>query len=858
VIKFEISDCGLLCPNNLVPNPSFELFSSCPTGLGQIGNATFWSMPTTANPDYFHTCVAPAATFVPTVPTNLLGTQVPRSGQGYGGFVPEGLSTSYSEYVQINLSSPLVAGNSYDVSFYVSLADEATHAVDNIGAYLSNGIVGPTGTTAPLTFIPQIQSPNGNFVTNKVGWTLISGTLVAAGGEDHIIIGNFDNTPSFQVVSGTLPFAYYFIDDVSVCPSCTIPPCDTCFCKSELTLGHNGIQYPVFCDFHTGFVPSFECTADTVIVSGFFGCASQNTGEPCAETNVNWQLTGPDDNPILSGVSTNYLTLLFTPVLLSVSGKYTLTFFTYCPGSNDTCVCTIIWVQEECDTCRCDDNSFSGLYINGPEAGQTQQVNCNQTISLSCPTSPSQSIHVTGQFLCHGDNCSDSSAVITEWVTPYGNFNQGQDVNDYFDFLFVPQSSGTYDMLLSGFCDPLMWNLFSEEDTCHCPIRIEVNCPRFCPCESDDINAFESAVNKGYTQIIESDNCSACFSPIALSDCEAVEWYLNSVDGILLGKSTGNEPFCYNFPWPGEHEVIMNAIRKGENDQFCATFSRSEIVRITCSEVQDCIEPAVFNPGFSIGAQAGGMENEGMSSGWTYIAGNPIVIEGSQGSEDNWTIQLSGNLDSMDILKSVENVCIDTEEDVLLLRMKGGTALSERRCDRVRAKIIGQSGSSIVINIPIPMLSTTDWTNLQIPLNVGGLIAADTCGENSIAVQLEFSVTNALHSDQGGNESYSIIEIDEICLSNLLVGNEKMPPRITFQIFPNPTSGDLMLEIPEIISQELSIHIVSFTGQILLSQKAESGKGIQTIDTYSLPTGMYIVQIISEGRVMGINKFVKM
>ncbi|MBL0342814.1 MAG: hypothetical protein IPP71_19145 [Bacteroidetes bacterium] len=45
------------CQYNLVPNPSFELYNSCPQGLGQLTNATHWTKPiTNVSPEFFHVC----------------------------------------------------------------------------------------------------------------------------------------------------------------------------------------------------------------------------------------------------------------------------------------------------------------------------------------------------------------------------------------------------------------------------------------------------------------------------------------------------------------------------------------------------------------------------------------------------------------------------------------------------------------------------------------------------------------------------------------------------------------------------------------------------------------------------------
>ena len=205
-----------LAQNNLVPNPSFESNSGIPTGYSQLNLAIPWTPPTNGSPDYFHALAAGPSGMG--VPANDFGNQAPHSGQAYAGFNARPINL-YREYVETPLSSPLIAGQTYQVSFYVSLADQCQWAVDNIGAYLSVGPVGPVNTGYILLFTPQINNPVNNYITNKTGWTLISGQYIAAGGEDHLVIGNFFDNPSTTPLmgqGGAFQFSYYYLDDVSV------------------------------------------------------------------------------------------------------------------------------------------------------------------------------------------------------------------------------------------------------------------------------------------------------------------------------------------------------------------------------------------------------------------------------------------------------------------------------------------------------------------------------------------------------------------------------------------------------------------------------------------------------------------
>jgi len=77
-------------------------------------------------------------------------------------------------------------------------------------------------------------------------------------------------------------------------------------------------------------------------------------------------------------------------------------------------------------------------------------------------------------------------------------------------------------------------------------------------------------------------------------------------------------------------------------------------------------------------------------------------------------------------------------------------------------------------------------------------------------------------------------------------------------IYPNPTSGDLIVELKENTIAGSRIQVLNLAGQIVLNKRVETGNVIQVVNTYALPAGTYNIQIAAEGQVLGLNKFVKM
>jgi hypothetical protein len=231
----------VLCSGaNLVPNSQFESYTNCPNYAAEFGFAAPWFAPTLASPDYFNAC-APGGSIV-SVPTNFAGVQAALSGQGYGGAVLDttdgnDLANSYREYIEVPLIAPLVAGQSYLVSFHVSLADFSALAMAEIGARLSVGPLVDYASQVGLPVIPQVVNPPYNLLTSTNNWMLVQGIFTAAGGENHLTLGNFlsDADTTAVPAGGDQPFAYYYFDDVSVAPVCQPPTSKTVPCGTPWT-----------------------------------------------------------------------------------------------------------------------------------------------------------------------------------------------------------------------------------------------------------------------------------------------------------------------------------------------------------------------------------------------------------------------------------------------------------------------------------------------------------------------------------------------------------------------------------------------------------------------------------------------
>lgn len=206
----------------LVPNPSFETVSTCPTFASMLGNAEPWFNPTGGTPELYHGCAGSGS--YAGVPANSSGGfQYARTGQGFAGIYTYRTGISgMREYIEVPLLAPLVPDQCYRFTMYVNMPDDFELACDGAGVHFSEGII-TSGGVGMLPVDAHIEHPAGAIITDSVGWTEISGIYTAMGGEDHLTIGNFRSdaeTSTIMFNPGTwyTGQAYLLVDDVSLVP----------------------------------------------------------------------------------------------------------------------------------------------------------------------------------------------------------------------------------------------------------------------------------------------------------------------------------------------------------------------------------------------------------------------------------------------------------------------------------------------------------------------------------------------------------------------------------------------------------------------------------------------------------------
>ncbi len=220
---FLLLQSSLVSAQNLVHNPSFENFTTCPEELDNVKkNVGDWNKANEGTSDYFNTCGSKMG-----VPNNFNGNQTAVFGTAYAGayfLAPN----NYREYIQGNLIRTLEKGKRYGISFYISLSEKSNYAISNIGVLFSSEEINVKSTKV-------IKKPNGKvdsgkynyteiktngFYKDKSEWTEVYTEITALGTENYVTIGNFNDNRNTRTLKtkGIKNASYYYIDMVTVLP----------------------------------------------------------------------------------------------------------------------------------------------------------------------------------------------------------------------------------------------------------------------------------------------------------------------------------------------------------------------------------------------------------------------------------------------------------------------------------------------------------------------------------------------------------------------------------------------------------------------------------------------------------------
>ena len=222
VLYFLFIISQLTFAQNLVHNPSFEHYYSCPQTYNgtksQREIAPFWTSPSYGTPDLFNTCSDKMGE------RNITGITKPFDGQGFAGIILWSADVGFREYLRGELIKPLEKGVIYQISFRHKLSTYSNNSCDRIGFSFTPNDVFVKHDQTLKTESKQVIKPKP-FTPLSGTWELVNEQYMAKGGEKYITIGNFSTnelTTHFHlywqkpIVEMLNNKAYYYIDDVNI------------------------------------------------------------------------------------------------------------------------------------------------------------------------------------------------------------------------------------------------------------------------------------------------------------------------------------------------------------------------------------------------------------------------------------------------------------------------------------------------------------------------------------------------------------------------------------------------------------------------------------------------------------------
>jgi len=204
---------------NLVPNPSFESYTACPTAVNDLSPDALQYLGNwfsgLATPDYFNSCAAISSNV--NSPSNICGYREPFDGNAYCGFAAY-TSTSEREVISSPLTSQMSIGSKYYISMKVALAGNYVNnccGLSKIGFKFSKYKYNTSDYSSINNSAHILTSA---FVTDTTNWSLINGVFIADSSYNYVNIGHFfDNANTNSIsVNPNSSIAYYYIDDVRV------------------------------------------------------------------------------------------------------------------------------------------------------------------------------------------------------------------------------------------------------------------------------------------------------------------------------------------------------------------------------------------------------------------------------------------------------------------------------------------------------------------------------------------------------------------------------------------------------------------------------------------------------------------
>ncbi len=393
----QINNC------NLVVNGDFEELSGIPYYTSQIENACGWYQ-AAWTPDLFST-LSPLPEV--SIPCNFRGGQTCNNGLGstYAGI---GFTGQFGEIMVSRLSTPLVAGQNYQLSFDVSSAEAMSSFTSTIQAYLSPTTI-PITPTIPIAISnPAMLFSNSTTSTVSNGWeTLTFNFTSTVGGEEYIYLGGFQNVITQPNATTTDPaclysndyntssyalyrYSYYYIDNIQLVPTNnSIDALNDDFSLSPFGTLSGGITPSVLTN---DIVNGAAATSSSVVTSIISVTPPMS---PMPTINANGIITIP------AGVAIDTYTIVYE-IANSCTNNFDTASVSVVIGAFSITNCPKIYLTNLCYNASQPETTPDSIFSNPNTCGDFARINgiaCNSTnvtIELITPLATGCTFNIDG------------------------------------------------------------------------------------------------------------------------------------------------------------------------------------------------------------------------------------------------------------------------------------------------------------------------------------------------------------------------------------------------------------------------------------------------------------------------------
>lgn len=356
--------------SSLIPNPSFEDMNCCPSGNSQMNCAQDWIQASAATSDYLNTCGFLGGAMIAAGLDNM------PDGNGCvaAAMLTNSVGNLYLEYVAACLLSPMLAGQSYTLTFYI-----ASTPLENTWTYECDG--------GMISYGPIDMTLYGNPNCSSIPW---SGTNCPSAAQGWQVLGSVNYTPVNQWNQVEITFTPTTnITTVALGAPCNIPASYT------YSSGQGCMPYFYYDDLQ------LQTTVPASEVNINYSQSNCNYGQLNATVDTvggNWQW-------YLNGIAINGATnsTLNVDSLGLMDGEYTAVYSlgVNC-AENSYTIPNITTYDTTINMVTCDSIYWSPLsttlYQTGLYTATFQtEYGCDSTINLDLTINPSfyDTLHVT-------------------------------------------------------------------------------------------------------------------------------------------------------------------------------------------------------------------------------------------------------------------------------------------------------------------------------------------------------------------------------------------------------------------------------------------------------------------------------